>query len=332
MQWDKVRALAHSRGGVWSLAVMHGDETVFAERSGCAPDDLFYCFSVTKPYTALAVHLLAYRGLIDLDSPIAQYWPAYACRGKDGITPRHVLSHTAGVRLSTPWAATEMMALRWPRLSVKLAERARPQTPPGRVQSYHLLSFGYILGELVRRVDGRPIEQFIADEFFAPLQLRHSFLALPTGPSGKAVPLRGIRRSEQFMARGLNRPAWRRAVAPAASLQTTAGDLATFYRACLRGGRDADGREVIPPDILTAAHARVRPEFVRYGTGFQRGGMGGRSHHVTFGHNGSNVCTVWADPVLDLVFCYLTNRYETGRPAWLHMGEISDAVLELYDH
>lgn len=327
MTHDTVRALAGRRGGVWSLLVLQGDDTVVEERAGCAEDDLFYTFSVTKPFTALAVHLLAHRGQLDLDEPIAAHWPAYAVHGKGTITPRHVLSHTAGVRLSTPWPATEMLALRWPRLSVQLAQRATPTSPPGQVQSYHLLSFGYILGELVRRVDGRPIERFVAEEFFAPLGLEHSFLSLPRDRTRQAVPLHGVDRGGRAVAWALNRPGCRRAVAPAASLQTTARDLARFYRTCLRNGRTDDGREVIPPDALTAAHARVRPEFLRYATGFQRGGMGGRCHDIAFGHNGSNVCTVWADPVVDVVFVYLTDRYDTGHESWLHMAEVSDAVL-----
>jgi CubicO group peptidase (beta-lactamase class C family) len=329
MNWERVKGCAGSRGGVWSLLVLRGDEVVCEARQGCGPDDLFYTFSVGKPLTALAVHLLAHRGLLDLDAPIAHYWPRYARRGKSQITPRQVLAHSAGVALSTGWIVTEMAAMRSWRLSVKLAEWAKPTSAPGTRFQYHVISFGFILGELVRRVDGRPIERFVHEELFTPLGLEHSFLGLPRGYTGRSIPLHGHRPVDRFTAFGLNRKSGRRAVAPAASLQTTARDLATFYRVCLRDGATADGRQAIPAEVITAARARTYPEVTRYGTGFQLGGMGAQAHPQTFGHNGSNVCTAWADPVEDTVFVYLTDYYLPTPPSYFHMALLSDAVLEL---
>jgi CubicO group peptidase (beta-lactamase class C family) len=329
MNWQRVVDLAGQRGGVWSLLVLEGDDVACEQRAGCGPDDLFYCFSVAKPFTALAVHLLAHRGQLDLDTPIAAYWPAYGQRGKDRITPRHVLTHTAGVALSTRSVTLEMFAMRSWDLSVKLAERAKPTAPPGTRFEYHIISFGFILGELVRRVDGRPIDRFVHEEIFAPLGLEHSFLALPRGYPGRSIPLHGHTPVDRFTAFGLNRKGARRAVAPAASLQTTARDLGAFYRACLRGGVAADGSQAIPEPVIAAARARTYPEVARFGTGFQLGGMGAKNRPQTFGHNGSSVCTAWADPVGDLVFVYLTDYYLPRRPSYFHLGLLSDAVLEL---
>jgi CubicO group peptidase (beta-lactamase class C family) len=317
---------AQLRGGAWSLLVLRGDETVLEARRNCGPDDLFYTFSVGKPLTALAVHLLAHRGRLDLDEPIAHHWPKYARHGKATITPRHVLTHTAGVPLSTGSELGDMLAMRWPRLSTWLAQRARPVTPPGEALKYHIISFGFILGELVRRVDGRPIERFIQEEFFTPLGLDHSHLSLPRGLQSHAVPLRGQTRPDRFTAYGINRRAGRRAVVPASSLQTTARDLGAFYRVLLRDGATADGTQVIPPDVVHAARQPVQPSLPRYGTGFQLGGLGSKPDPTTFGHNGSNVCTAWADPVADVVFCYLTDTVHQSPSSFVQMGLVADAA------
>ncbi|MDR1808620.1 MAG: beta-lactamase family protein [Propionibacteriaceae bacterium] len=329
MTWERVRRLAGERGGAWSLVVDHAGETVFDERHGVGEHSLFYTFSVTKPVTALAVHLLAERGQLDLDQPIAAVWPGYARHGKAAITPRHVLTHSAGVPYSSRWPAVDAAALLSWRWSVWLAAHARPRSAPGAELQYHVLSFGFILGELVRRVDGRRIEDFAADEFFRPLGLVDSYLSLPRGRAADAVPLVN-HSADPWLVRGLNYRIGRRACSPASSLQCTARDLAGFYRVLLNGGVAADGRAVIPAGVIAAARARYKPEFLRYGTGFQLGGMGGRSNPDTFGHNGSNVCAVWADPERDLVCAYLSDYYDPSEASFLHLGLLSDAVLELY--
>jgi CubicO group peptidase (beta-lactamase class C family) len=102
---ERVIELAGRRGGAFALLARHGDAVILEHYRGCGPDTLFFAFSVTKPFTALAVHLLAARGDLDLDRPIADYWPGYAAHDKGSITVRHVLTHRAGVPSSTPSAS-----------------------------------------------------------------------------------------------------------------------------------------------------------------------------------------------------------------------------------
>ncbi|MDR0959688.1 MAG: beta-lactamase family protein [Propionibacteriaceae bacterium] len=340
MRWNEVRRLADGHSAVYSLLVLHGDERVLEIRRGCAPEAVFYTFSVTKPITALAVHLLAARGRLDLDAPIAEVWPAYACHGKEAITPRHVLTHQAGVPLSTGHLTADMAAMPFNRLSTQLAERARPVSPPGAVTDYHVLSFGFILGEIVRRVDGRTIDQFVVEEFFAPLGLSNTALSLtPLLETGShPVRLTAPDPSQRRVALTLNQIPTRRAVVPAASLQTTARDLATFYRMLLRSGVDLSGRQIVPVEAIAAARTPAPRaaldttigERPRFATGFQLGGHGGLSHATTFGHNGSNVCTVWADPELDLTFVYLSPLYAPDEQSWLFLNDLSDEVLHRF--
>lgn len=94
----RVTDLVAARGGASWLTVVRGGEVLLDRRTGCEPDALFFAFSVSKRFVALAVHLLAERGMLRLDDPVAAHWPAYARGDKSAITIRHVLSHRAGVR------------------------------------------------------------------------------------------------------------------------------------------------------------------------------------------------------------------------------------------
>ena len=337
MGWDEVGRVAAERGHASSIIVLRGDEVVFEQLIGAGPGDLFYAFSVSKPFTALAVHLLAQRGQLELDAPIADYWPAYAAGGKSRVTVRQVLTHRGGAPYSTGWAVGDALRMADWQASVTAAESARLRYPPGRVVAYGLLSFGFTLGELVRRVDGRIIDRFLDDEIVGPLGLGDTQLALRTDAWQRHVPLVPGHPVEHVRARAFNRRAVREAVIPAAGIQTTARDLARFYRALLTGGGG-----VIPPGAIAAAREvsadgeldRVIGHTMRWGTGFQLGfpghvrPMGTRANPSMFGHNGSAVCNVWADPVSDAVMVWLNSVIVPRRPGLAHISRLSDAVLE----
>ncbi|MDR2381437.1 MAG: beta-lactamase family protein [Bifidobacteriaceae bacterium] len=341
--WARVKAVADRRGGVYSLVALRGGEVVAEWRRGCAPDSLFYCFSATKPVTAMAVHLLAERGQLDLDRPIAAYWPRYAQRGKAGITARQVLTHRAGVPVSFGHPAIDLaLTGNWD-WSVRAAERVRPRYVPGQVVAYHVVSFGFILGELIQRVSGRPVEQFVAEELFEPLAM-DAFLRLPAAEFGRAVPVRS-RGGNVVSPLFVNHPAFRGAVAPAASMHTTARSLAAFYQMLLRGGVAPDGRRLFEPSTVEAALTvsaggpvdRTLHQRQRYGQGFQLGGLPGVVRGIgtvsppsAFGHNGSAVCGAWAEPDRNLVFVYLSNTTQLIRPGLRFAAALSDAVWSAF--
>src|SRR5216683_1581154 len=151
---ERVLELVRARGAVAQLCVLRDGQVVLDRRFGCRADALFWVFSVSKPFVALLVHLLAERGELALDDPVAACWPAYARDGKDAITIRHVLTHRAGVPVSSRSLLGDAMAMTsWDR-AVRQAESARPRWPAGQVPAYHTLSYGFILGELLRRVTG----------------------------------------------------------------------------------------------------------------------------------------------------------------------------------
>ncbi|MCV7175309.1 serine hydrolase domain-containing protein [Mycolicibacterium sphagni] len=130
-------------------------------------DTLASVFSGTKGLTSTCVHLLADRGEIDLYAPVARYWPEFAQHGKHDITIASVLGHRSGViapRTRMHWSDTTD----WHRVCADLAA-AEPWWPPGTAQGYHMVSFGFILGEVVRRVTGRTIGQYLRTEIAEPM-------------------------------------------------------------------------------------------------------------------------------------------------------------------
>ncbi|WP_034270224.1 serine hydrolase domain-containing protein [Actinospica robiniae] len=337
--------LAAGREGMARLYVQRGDETLVDASVGCAPDTLFLLFSAGKPLTALAVHHLAERGLIDLDAPVCTYWPEYAGGGKYDVSVRHVLQHRSGAPTSTGSILGDARIMTdWDR-SIAAAERARPRWPAGEVAAYHILSYGFVLGELVRRVSGMDIGSYTRQMLLEPLGLHDTHLGVPPGEEHRLAPLRVHSGGLASYVRSVyfNRPAVRKAVVPAATVTATAADVARLYRMMLLGGT-IDGIRVLLPETVGAA---LRPTTekgekdrllripIRWAEGFQLGGAAGRAATAmgtspdpdTFGHNGSYVCSAWADPGRDLVYVYLTNLVVGRGDGERHHAAVSDAVL-----
>jgi CubicO group peptidase (beta-lactamase class C family) len=339
---ELVADLARSRGAASWLVVLRDGDVVLDRRTGCERDALFYTFSVSKPFVALAIHLLAQRGLLRLDDAVADYWPEYAIYGKHRITIRHVLTHRSGVPFSSGSLIGDGLAMTdWNR-SIALAQNARPRWRAGEFVGYEVLSFGFILGELVRRVSGKPIQEFLVSEFFVPLRLPNIRLGLTDDVLSRGVPLvsRGALQSSTRLT--FNRRQVRQAVVPAAGISSSAYDLARFYKAMLKGGKRRDVRVLSKSTVLEARRVSSEGErdrtlgtHPRWAQGFQLGGpsvaprpMGRRGSALAFGHNGSSTCNAWADPDRGLVFVYLTNL---AAPRWAslrHMSDVSDALLD----
>lgn len=168
-----------------SLAVIQDGETVLDLWGGYAnsartrtwnQDTLVNVFSTTKMVTALCILLLADRGQIALDAPLCKYWPEYTSHGKDKILVRHVLSHTAGVPAFTPRVTFEDMYT-WEKV-IHILETETPRWKPGTKLGYHTLTYGFLLGEIVRRVTGKTLGQFLHDEITSPLGIDF-FIGLP---------------------------------------------------------------------------------------------------------------------------------------------------------
>lgn len=141
-------------------------------------DTMAMSFSTTKGVMSTAVHLLADRGLIDYDAPVADYWPEFAAAGKESVTVRHVLSHQAGLyRIRGLVDSPEQMG-DWEHM-IHALENCTPAHKPGESSGYHAITYGWLTGELIIRASGRPLREFIADELAAPLGLDGFFIGAP---------------------------------------------------------------------------------------------------------------------------------------------------------
>jgi CubicO group peptidase (beta-lactamase class C family) len=217
---------------------------------------LFPIFSVTKILPILAVHLQAERGLIDYDAPIAKYWPEYAANGKSEITVAHVLAHRAGVP-NMPAGVTIDNIGDWDWMTGQLASLA-PMFPTNSRSSYLSYTFGWLLGEVVRRTDpqGRSFQKFVSDELLAPLGITDLYLGTPDHESGRVAKLyapefRGASadvapyRASAIppgLAPGVvfNDPRLRRAAFPSAGAIATARSVARLMAMVANGG-ELDG-------------------------------------------------------------------------------------------
>ena len=140
-------------------------------------DTIVNVWSTTKTITSLAVLMLVSRGEVDVDAPVAKYWPEFAAAGKEGVLVRHLLSHSSGVSgLEQPAVMEDLYD--WDASTSRMAAQA-PWWEPGTASGYHALNFGHLLGEVVRRVTGKHLKQFVADEIAGPLDADFQIGARP---------------------------------------------------------------------------------------------------------------------------------------------------------
>jgi CubicO group peptidase (beta-lactamase class C family) len=263
--------LARGELGV-QVAVYRGNELILDEAIGMSssvcladPGTLFPIFSVTKILPIMAVHLQAERGLVEYDTPVAAYWPQYAANGKDAITVRHVLSHRAGVP-TMPEGVTVDTIGDWDWMTARLAELA-PVWPTNTRSSYLSYTYGWILGEVVRRTDPRhrSFQQFVVDELFTPLGIGDFYLGIPdddgvedriatlSAPgfkpaSDQAAPFRRLA-IPPGVAPGVvfNDPRMRRAVFPSAGAVANARSVARLMAGIANRG-ELDGVRLYSPE------------------------------------------------------------------------------------
>ena len=305
-----------------------------ATRRPWEQDTVQLVFSASKGVTAICAHLLVQRGLLDLDAPVAAYWPEFAAARKTDIPVRWVLSHRAGLA-AIDGALTLKEVLAWDPVVAAIAAQA-PNWEPGTAHGYHVRSFGWIVGELVRRITGLSPGAFVAREIAGPLHLdfwiglprrelaRCAILIPPEGGTASLVDLLG---AESLTARAMRGPSdlfdytdmWNRPEILAAEMPSSNGvgnarALARLY-AALVGEIDGAAR-LLSAGIVAAASAvqAEGPDQVLllpscYGLGFilppmLGPGCGPRS----FGHPGAGGSLAFADPEARLGFGYVTTR------------------------
>jgi CubicO group peptidase (beta-lactamase class C family) len=314
-------------------------------------DTLCLVWSCTKGATALCAHVLASRGLLDFDSPVASYWPEFAQAGKEEITVRMLLDHQAGLpAIRQPLVPGGLYD--WQYVVDTLAAEV-PFWEPGTRQGYHATTFGHLVGEIVRRASGKPFDEFFREEIAGPLGLDF-YVGLPTEcetrvaltiradppPPGEpisrflaamsndptSIQALTVKNTGRRSAAGdHDSPEAHRAVLPSHGGITNARGLAGMYAPLANGGGalvDADtlqrmGRvsSAIGIDATLLIGLRIASGFWKSSDN-RRGPLGARDSMIlsesAFGHPGMGGSLSFADPVARLAFGYAMNKQGRG--------------------
>ncbi len=300
-------------------------------------------FSASKPLIGACVLMLAERGRIDLDRPIAEVWPEFAQGGKAACTPRHVLTHRGGFPVfprTFDWARIGD----WEAATAATAA-IEAHWAPGSDVGYHPVTYGFVLGELVRRVDGRMPRDFLREELFEPLGMDAS---LGVAPEQLDAVVRveamsevtfedpeGFERRTTEMVERFNCASTLQAQVPAATAIGTAEALARFYSMLERGGA-LDGARILDTSTVREA-TRVHAESVAdrtsglpssYGLGFQAGGVWEPfATPGVFGHGGQQCAISYADPARGLAVAYVTNGLQDPATFTTRVTEVAAAAI-----
>jgi CubicO group peptidase (beta-lactamase class C family) len=277
-------------------------------------------FSVTKTMTALSALVLADRGDLHLDAPVARYWPEFAAHGKDGVLVRHLLSHTAGL---PDWDGPVEDLYDWPLAAARLAAQA-PLWEPGSAAGYHSLTQGFLVGEVVRRITGRSLGEFFAAEVAGPLGADFSIglpaeedhrvaLTVPPpsrdegytagAPAAGATPGAGT----AIRVRDANSVAWRRAQIPAASGFGNARSVALLQSVMACGGAGGGLRLLSTAGCERAREEQFSGEDRRLGMPV-RWGLGYGLFGSSMGWGGWGGSLVMVDPDSRMAVAYVTNQ------------------------
>ncbi|MFP6799038.1 MAG: serine hydrolase domain-containing protein [Pseudomonas sp.] len=329
-----------------ALCVQIGGETVVDLWAGVADKDgqqawhsdtILNLFSCTKTFTAVTALQLVGEGKLELDAPVARYWPEFAAAGKDKITLRHLLSHQAGLPALRQMLPAEAL-YDWQAMTTALAAE-QPWWALGEGHGYAPITYGWLVGEVLRRVEGRGPGESIVARTAKPLGLdfhvgladeefdRVAIISRGKGNFGDAAAQRLLKTmmsdpaamstraftNPPSIMTSTNKPEWRRMQQPAANGHGNARSLAGFYSGLLDG-------QLLESELLaelTREHAvgddKTLLTRTRFGLGCMLDqpevanatyGMGPRA----FGHPGAGGSIGFADPERDVAFGFVTNN------------------------
>lgn len=351
-----------------ALCVQIGGQTVLDLWAGTADKDaseawhtdtLLNLFSCTKPFTAVTALQLVAEGKLQLDVPVAHYWPEFAAAGKERITLRQLLSHRAGLPAIRQQLPPEAL-YQWQSMTDALAAEA-PWWEPGSAHGYAPITYGWLVGELLRRADGRGPGDSIVARVAKPLGLdfhvgladeefyRVAHIARGKGVMGDeaaqrlltmtmreplAMSTRAFTNPPSILT-STNRPEWRRMQQPAANGHGNARSLAGFYSGLLDGS-------LLEAELLTQftrEHSLGQDLTLLTQTRFGLGcmldqvdvanatfGLGPRA----FGHPGAGGSVGFADPERDVAFGFATNTlgpYVLMDPRAQHLARVLGSCL-----
>ena len=311
------------------------------------PDHLMLWLSAAKPVAAVAIAQLWEQGRLDLDDRVAKFIPEFGIKGKEPITIRHVLKHTGGFRAGVPnWGAES-----WEQTIAMIAEQPlEPGWTIGQTAGYHPVTGWFILGEIIRRIDGRPYDRYVRDEIFVPLGMDDSWIGMPVerfrAYGRRFAPMYNTSRGELDSNWIANDEAGAIMPRPGGNGRGPTRELGRFYEMLLAKGTLDDARVISPQTVeaLTARHRvgamdRTFDYPMEWGLGFilnsqdrdgqaQPYGYGAHASSRAFGHSGSQSSCAFADPEQALVVAWACNGMPGESKHQARQRAINSAVYE----
>ena len=307
-------------------------------------DSVMLWYSATKPLTSVAIAQQAERGKLSIDDPVKKYIAEFG-NGKDTCTVKHVLMHMGGFRMEM----FPFLRYDWPTVIQKICEEPA-EWEPGAAAGYHALSGWCVLGELVRLVDGRPIDVYLKDEIFEPLAMDSSSLGL----AAEQVAALGDRLSEANEKtlpnpppNPWNDPRARPRILPGGNGYGPAHDLGKFYLMLWNGG-EWDGHQFLSKETVKQFTSIQRQGIVDrtfsvtygrevkpfWGFGFAKGpaeqmphSWGSLCTSAAYGHGGMRSSIGFVEPTKDLVIVCVTNGMPTEAQNTLRFQTLSDFII-----
>ncbi len=320
-----------------------GDNT---SETSLSPETLMLWLSSGKPLTATAILQLWERGRLDLDAPVSEVLPEFAVGGKDIITPRHLLTHTAGLRpIVSGWPHKT-----WEQILERIiASPMQEDWEVGRQGAYDPARSWFVLGEMIHRVDGRTVNNYVREEILEPTGMFDTWMSMPAQlyqAYGDRIGVTyGHKDGVLSPTAGHQRDACK-TPAPGSSLRGPASNLGRFYEMLLRDGAATDGKVILQAATVAemtrrqrqGLHDRTFKHVVDFGLGLlvnssQYGpetvpyGFGRYASALSFGHGGAQSSIGFADPVHGLVVVLIAN----GCPGEeLHNQRFRDLASAVY--
>lgn len=305
----------------------------------------FLCFSISKAFTGLCIHHLIETGRIELDAPIAQYWPEFGCKGKESATIRHVFLHQAGI----PAPELNRQVFTWPywKLVTRNVAQTKAVFTPGAQTAYHVVNYGFIFGEVIYRVSGMHVEDYLSRYFTQPLGLNYTWMRIPRRMLAMTPRIEAKAPSTRDATILFNLPVIRTARIPAANLHSTARELAAAFQMLLDGGVTAAGVRLLQPETILAATRSGYNGYdgyiktnMNWGYGFILGGGANRSSdpeqrtlgrcstEETFSAMGMGTNMVWVDRRTRTVVAFTCNGMLGNEAASRRWSAISNAAWD----
>ncbi len=374
---DALQATTRRKRGGAALCVYHRGEKVADMWSGTSDregtpwrsDTLCTAFSTGKGVASTALHILADRGLVDYDAPVATYWPEFAANDKSAVTVRHLLCHEAALHRIRGVVPDAFAFTDWSAMCDVLA--AQPCAwPPGTRNGYHGLTYGWLVGGIIERVSGKSLTEFIDAEITRPLGLDGVFFGVPpaerhrlalllardrNGNTDSPRALAMIQRVERFRRTRaaidaffvlrfnelLDSDALQAAPMPAFNGAFTARSLARLYAALANGG-ELDGTRLMSAETVRAASTvqNTRPDAVvffpmRWRLGYHLAATSRGVLPRGFGHFGYGGSGAWCDPDSQLAVAFTTNTLAGtpfGDSRLLRLGALAMACARRSTH